>query len=384
MSAFDFRARLAALARDDLTRMRVVLDAPCGPEAVVDGQRLIAFAGNDYLGLANHPEVVEALREGASRWGAGACASHLVSGHQRPHEALEQALAAFTGLARALFFSTGYMANLAVLPALAGRGDTLIADRLNHASLVDAALLSRATVRRYPHGDLAAVARMLEAAQGRKVVVTDGVFSMDGDIAPLAELLALCERHDALLVVDDAHGFGVLGEQGRGVLSHCGLASERIVYIGTLGKAAGVAGAFVAGDTNLIEWLMQTGRSYRYTTAAPPALACALLASLGLIGEADDRRATLAAHRERLQRGLTGARWTLMPSHTAIQPLHVGTNAVVLTLAGQLRAHGLWVPAIRPPTVPSGTARLRISLSAAHTAGHLDALCHALIEAGHD
>ncbi|MCQ9378918.1 8-amino-7-oxononanoate synthase [Methyloversatilis sp. XJ19-49] len=384
MSAFDFRARLAALARDDLTRTRGVLDAPCGPEAVVDGQRLIAFAGNDYLGLANHPEVVEALREGASRWGAGAGASHLVSGHQRPHEALEQALAAFTGLARALFFSTGYMANLALLPALAGRGDTLIADRLNHASLVDAALLSRATVRRYPHGDLAAVARMLDAAQGRKVVVTDGVFSMDGDIAPLAELLALCERHDALLVVDDAHGFGVLGEQGRGVLSHCGLASERIVYIGTLGKAAGVAGAFVAGGTDLIEWLMQTGRSYRYTTAAPPALACALMASLGLIGEADDRRATLAAHRERLQRGLTGARWTLMPSHTAIQPLHVGTNAAVLALAGQLRAHGLWVPAIRPPTVPSGTARLRISLSAAHTAGHLDALCHALSEAGHD
>lgn len=384
MSAFDFRARLAALARDDLTRTRVVLDAPCGPEAVVDGQRLIAFAGNDYLGLANHPEVVEALREGASRWGAGAGASHLVSGHQRPHEALEQALAAFTGLARALFFSTGYMANLALLPALAGRGDTLIADRLNHASLVDAAQLSRATVRRYPHGDLAAVARMLEAAQGRKVVLTDGVFSMDGDIAPLAELLALCERHDALLVVDDAHGFGVLGEQGRGVLSHCGLASERIVYIGTLGKAAGVAGAFVAGDADLIEWLMQTGRSYRYTTAAPPALACALLASLGLIENANDRRATLAAHRERLQRGLTGVRWTLMPSHTAIQPLQVGTNAAVLALAGQLRAHGLWVPAIRPPTVPSGTARLRISLSAAHTAGHLDALCHALIEAGYD
>ncbi|WP_439537977.1 8-amino-7-oxononanoate synthase [Methyloversatilis sp.] len=384
MSAFDFRARLAALARDDLTRTRGVLDAPCGPEAVVDGQRLIAFAGNDYLGLANHPEVVEALREGASRWGAGAGASHLVSGHQRPHEALEQALAAFTGLARALFFSTGYMANLALLPVLAGRGDTLIADRLNHASLVDAALLSRATVRRYPHGDLAAVARMLDAAQGRKVVVTDGVFSMDGDIAPLAELLALCERHDALLVVDDAHGFGVLGEQGRGVLSHCGLASERIVYIGTLGKAAGVAGAFVAGDTDLIEWLMQTGRSYRYTTAAPPALACALLASLGLIGEADDRRATLAAHRERLKQGLTDLRWPLMTSHTAIQPLQVGTNADVLALGAQLRARGLWVPAIRPPTVPSGTARLRISLSAAHTAGHLDTLCHALIEAGHD
>jgi len=384
MSTFDFRARLAALARDDLTRTRVVLDAPCGPQAVVDGQRLIAFAGNDYLGLANHPEVVEALREGASRWGAGAGASHLVSGHQPPHEELEQALAAFTGLARALFFSTGYMANLALLPALAGRGDTLIADRLNHASLVDAALLSRATVRRYPHGDLATVERLLEAAEGRKVVVTDGVFSMDGDIAPLTDLLALCEQHDALLVVDDAHGFGVLGERGRGVLSHFALASQRIVYIGTLGKAAGVAGAFVAGDTDLIEWLMQTGRSYRYTTAAPPALACALIASLDLIDSADDRRATLAAHRERLKQGLAGARWPLMPSHTAIQPLQVGANADALTLAAHLRARGLWVPAIRPPTVPAGTARLRISLSAAHTAEHLDTLCCALIEAGHD
>lgn len=383
MSAFDFGARLAALARDDLTRTRVVLDTSCGPEAVVEGQRLIAFAGNDYLGLANHPEVVEALREGASRWGAGAGASHLVSGHQRPHDELEQALATFTGLTRALFFSTGYMANLALLPALVGRGDTLIADRLNHASLVDAALLSRATVRRYPHGDVAAVARLLEAADGRKVVVSDGVFSMDGDIAPLAGLLALCEQHDALLVVDDAHGFGVLGEHGRGVLSHCGLASPRLVYIGTLGKAAGVAGAFVAGDADLVEWLMQTGRSYRYTTAAPPALACALLASLDLIESADDRRAALAAHRERLKQGLAGARWPLMPSRTAIQPLQVGTNADVLMLSAKLRAQGLWVPAIRPPTVPAGTARLRISLSAAHTDEHLDMLCRALIGAGH-
>lgn len=384
MTAFDFRARLAALARDDLLRTRIVLDAPCGPEALIGGQRFIAFAGNDYLGLANHPEVVEALREGTSRWGAGAGASHLVSGHQRPHEELEQALAAFVGLPRALFFSTGYMANLAVLPVLAGRGDTLIADRLNHASLVDAALLSRATVRRYPHNDIAAVERALAGATGRKVVVTDGVFSMDGDIAPLADLLALCERHDALLVVDDAHGFGVLGERGRGVLSHGGVASPRVVYIGTLGKAAGVAGAFVAGAGDLIEWLMQTGRSYRYTTASPPAVACALRASLSVIAAADDRRARLVAHRAQLRHGLTGIRWPLMPSDTAIQPLQVGTNAEVLALAAQLRARGLWVPAIRPPTVPAGTARLRISLSAAHEAAHVEALCRALVEAGHD
>lgn len=384
MSATDFRARLEALAADDLLRTRLVLDAPCGPEAMVDGRRLVSFAGNDYLGLANHPEIVDAFRAGAARWGAGAGASHLVSGHQRPHDELEAALARFTGLPRALYFSTGYMANLAVLPALAGRGDTVIADRLNHASLVDAALLSRATVRRYPHGEVAAVARALEAADGRKVVVTDGVFSMDGDIAPLPELLALCERHDALLVVDDAHGFGVLGAQGRGVLSHFGIASPRLIYVGTLGKAAGVAGAFVAGDADAIEWLMQTGRSYRYTTAAPAATACAVLASLCLIEAGDEQRARLAAHRLRMRQTLAACRWTLMPSDTAIQPVRVGGNSEVLALSARLRERGLWVPAIRPPTVPAGSARLRVSLSAAHEAAHIDALCAALNEAGHE
>lgn len=384
MSATDFRARLEALAADDLLRTRLVLDAPCGPEAMVDGQRLVSFAGNDYLGLANHPEIVDAFRAGAARWGAGAGASHLVSGHQRPHEELEVALARFIGLPRALYFSTGYMANLAVLPALAGRGDTVIADRLNHASLVDAALLSRATVRRYPHGDVAAVARALEAADGRKVVVTDGVFSMDGDIAPLPDLLALCARHDALLVVDDAHGFGVLGEQGRGVLSHFGIATPRVIYVGTLGKAAGVAGAFVAGDADAIEWLMQTGRSYRYTTAAPAATACAMRASLRLIEAGDERRARLAEHRLRMRQALATCRWPLMPSDTAIQPVRVGGNSEVLALSARLHERGLWVPAIRPPTVPAGSARLRVSLSAAHEAAHIDALCAALNEVGHE
>ncbi len=384
MSATDFHARLEALAADDLLRTRLVLEAPCGPEAVVDGRRLVSFAGNDYLGLASHPEIVNAFCEGASRWGAGAGASHLVSGHQRPHEELEVALARFVGLPRALYFSTGYMANLAVIPALAGRGDTVIADRLNHASLVDAALLSRATVRRYPHGDVAAVARALEAAGGRKVVVTDGVFSMDGDIAPLPELLALCERHDALLVVDDAHGFGVLGEQGRGVLSYFGIASSRLIYVGTLGKAAGVAGAFVAGDADAIEWLMQTGRSYRYTTAAPAATACAVLASLRLIEDGDERRARLTEHRLRMRQLLATCRWPLMPSDTAIQPVQVGGNSEVLALSARLRERGLWVPAIRPPTVPAGSARLRVSLSAAHEAAHIDALCAALNEVGHE
>ena len=384
MSAFDFAARLAALAEQDLLRSRVVLDSPCGPDAQVDGRHFVSFAGNDYLGLANHPEVGDALREGVARWGSGAGASHLVSGHQRPHEDLEQALAAFVGLPRALFFSTGYMANLAVLPALVGRGDTIVADRLNHASLVDAAVLSRASVRRYAHNDVAAAAHALEGASGRKVLVCDAVFSMDGDVAPLAELLALCERHDALLVVDDAHGFGVLGEQGRGALAHAGIASPRVVYVGTLGKAAGVSGAFVAGAADLIVWLLQTARSYRYTTAAPAALAHALLTSLRLIAGAQDKRARLAAHRGSLQRGLASLRWPLMASGSAIQPVLVGGNAQTLALAQRLRKRGLWVPAIRPPTVPAGGARLRISLSAAHAAAHVDALCDALREAGNE
>lgn len=384
MSATDFSTRLAALAEQDLLRTRVVLDAPCGPDARVDGTALLSFAGNDYLGLASHPAVIEAMREGAARWGAGSGASHLVSGHQRPHDELEEAFARFVRLPRALFFSTGYMANLAVVPALAGRGDTVVTDRLNHASLVDAALLSRATVRRVPHGDVAAFGRALDDATGRKLVVVDGVFSMDGDVAPLPELLALCERHDALLVVDDAHGFGVLGEAGRGVLSHFGLSSSRIVYVGTLGKAAGVAGALVAGQADAIEWLMQTGRSYRYTTAAPPAVACALLESLRLIEQGDALRAQLGRHRATLQARLQGLRWPLLPSVTAIQPLVVGANADVLALSGRLRRHGLWVPAIRPPTVPAGSARLRISLSAAHTDAQVAALSEALIGAAHD
>lgn len=231
---------------------------------------------------------------------------------------------------------------------------------------------------------MAAFGRALDDATGRKLVVVDGVFSMDGDVAPLPELLALCERHDALLVVDDAHGFGVLGEAGRGVLSHFGLSSSRIVYVGTLGKAAGVAGALVAGQADAIEWLMQTGRSYRYTTAAPPAVACALLESLRLIEQGDALRAQLGRHRATLQARLQGLRWPLLPSVTAIQPLVVGANADVLALSGRLRRHGLWVPAIRPPTVPAGSARLRISLSAAHTDAQVAALSEALIGAAHD
>lgn len=376
------KTELAAIAADGLTRRRRVLAAPCGPHAVVDGRPMLAFTSNDYLGLAAHPAIAEAMADGARRWGAGSGASHLVSGHLQPHEELEARLAAFTGFPRALTFSTGYLANLAVVPTLAGRGAAVFADKLNHASLIDAVQLSRADSHRYPHNDLAALERQLAASEAtEKFIVTDAVFSMDGDLAPLPELFALAERFDAWLVVDDAHGFGVLGPQGRGALAHCGIpAHPRIVLMGTLGKAAGVAGAFVAGSEIAIEYLIQRARSYIFTTAAPPAVACALMKSLDIIAAGDDLRTHLMGLIARLRDGLAGLPWQLLPSPTAIQPLVVGDNEAAVRLSQALAERGLWVPAIRPPTVPKGTARLRISLSAAHSEADVDQLIGALKE----
>jgi 8-amino-7-oxononanoate synthase len=272
------------------------------------------------------------------------------------------------------------MANLAIVPALVGRGDAVFADKLNHASLIDAAQLTHADSRRYAHGDVAALSAMLESSSARrKLILTDAVFSMDGDIAPLPELLALAERHDAWLVIDDAHGFGVLGEHGRGSLSHFSLpASRRVVLMGTLGKAAGVAGAFVAADALVIEWLLQRARSYIFTTAASPITAATLVEAVKLIAAADDGRANLLRHIAQLRAGLAGTRWRLLHSDTAIQPIIVGDNAEAVRVAEALLERGLWVPAIRPPTVPKGTARLRVSLSAAHTEAHIAALVDAL------
>jgi 8-amino-7-oxononanoate synthase len=361
------RADLAELDARALRRVRHSLDTACGPHARVDGRDMLAFCSNDYLGLAAEPALAHALAAGAARWGAGSGASHLVSGHYTVHDRLETRLAEFVGCERALYFSTGYMANAGTIPALVGRGDAIFADRLNHASLVDGALLSRATLHRYPHADLAALERLLADSRApRKLIVTDAVFSMDGDVAPLAELLALAERFDAWLMVDDAHGFGVLGPHGRGALAQAGLASWRIVLVGTLGKAAGVAGAFVAGHAEVVEWLMQKARTYVFTTGAPPALADALLASLDLVAAGEARRAHLAALIARLRETLRLERWQLMPSHTPIQPVVIGDNVEALAVARALWERGVWVPAIRPPTVPAGTARLRISLSAAH------------------
>lgn len=367
----ELRAGLDRLDHDALRRRRRSNALPCAPQATVDGRALTAFCSNDYLGLASEPALAAALAEGAARWGAGAGASHLVSGHYDVHDELESALARFVGCARALYFSTGYMANSGILSALAGRGDAIFADRLNHASLVDGMLLSRATVHRYPHADTAALDRLLGASTGRrKLIVTDTVFSMDGDVAPLAELLELAVRHDAWLVVDDAHGFGVLGPQGRGAVAEAGLDTHpeawRIVLVGTLGKAAGVAGAFVAGHADVVEWLLQKTRTYIYTTGAPPALAHALLESLRLIESGDARRRRLQALIECFRAHARLQRWRLLPSRTAIQPVLIGDNAETLAVARALLEAGLWVPAIRPPTVAAGTARLRVSLSAAH------------------
>jgi len=376
-------AELADIAAAGLTRRRRVLDSPAGRIARVDGQEVLNFASNDYLGLAGNAEIAQALADGALRWGAGSGASHLVSGHLTPHDQLENEIAAFTGFERALTFSTGYLANLAVTPTLAGRGDAVFADKLNHASLIDAMQLAKANgaeVQRYPHNDVAALERQLAASNAaRKVIVTDAVFSMDGDLAPLPLIFELAERHDAWLVIDDAHGFGVLGRHGEGSLAHFNLpASPRILLMGTLGKAAGVGGAFVAGSATAIEYLLNKGRSYIFTTAAPPAIACALSKSLQIIRNGDALRTNLMARIAQLREGLAGK--PLLPSATAIQPYIVGDNEAAVTLSKALWERGLWVPAIRPPTVPKGTARLRISVSAAHTAGDIDHLISALKE----
>ena len=376
----ELQSELDTLQRDGLKRQRRTLECPCGPVARLEGRSLLSFCSNDYLGLANDPALVEAACAGARAWGVGSGASHLVSGHLGAHAVLEEKLAAFTGFARALLFSTGYLANLGIVPALVGRHDAVFADRLNHASLIDAVQLARADSPRYPHGDLAALERLLATSPARrKLILSDAVFSMDGDLAPLPGLLALAERFDAWLVVDDAHGFGVLGRQGRGSLDHFNLpAARRLVYMGTLGKAAGAAGAFVAGDATVIEWLEQRARSYIFTTAASPIIACALATSLDLIAAGDARRQHLRQLVAQLRAGLADTRWQLLPSSTAIQPVIIGDNHEVLGVASALFERGLWVPAIRPPTVPRGSARLRVSLTAAHREADLARLVDAL------
>ncbi|WP_066256750.1 8-amino-7-oxononanoate synthase [Hydrogenophaga flava] len=383
--------RLAALDDAHLRRRRRAVepagDTPGGAVLRVDGREMLAFCSNDYLALAGHPDLIEAACAGARRFGAGAGASPLVSGHSTANEALEHELAAFVGLPRALYFYAGYATNIGIVPALVGDGDAIFSDALNHACLIDGARLSRARIHRFAHADLADLATQLAASTARrKLVISDAVFSMDGDVADIPALLALCEQHDALLLLDDAHGFGICGPQGRGSLAAVDLtgdsASRRVLYMATLGKAAGVAGAFVAGPDDLVEWLLQKTRSYIFATAAPALLACALRSSLRLIEQGDGRRAQLqrliAQLRQGLQPVLARSGWQLGHSDTPIQPLLIGGNAEALAVMEGLREQGIWVPAIRPPTVPVGTARLRIALSAAHTEDHIHRLVQAL------
>lgn len=372
---------LTQRAEQGLLRQRRILQGMQGAEVDVEGKRLLSFCSNDYLGLASHPALISAMTNAASRYGAGSGASHLVTGHQQAHEALEQRLQQFMGLPAVLLFSTGYMANLGVISALCGRDDVIFADKLNHASLNDAAVLSRATLKRYAHNDLASLERQLAQTKARrKLVVADAVFSMDGDLAPVPELLALCERYDAYLMLDDAHGFGVLGQHGRGVLEHFGIHSPRIIYMATLGKAAGAAGAFVAGAQVVIDYLLQTAKPYIYTTASPAPVAAAAQAGVDIIAAEPERRLHLQQLIASLREQCQLQRWQLIPSPTAIQPIIIGSNHEALQVSKHLQKRGILVAAIRPPTVPKGTARLRISLSAQHTLEQVQHLLQALHE----
>jgi 8-amino-7-oxononanoate synthase len=374
---------LAQLAAARLTRVRATVEAfarSARTLPVVAGHTLVDFSSNDYLGLAHHPALAAAMSECAARSGAGSAASHLISGHGAEHERLEEELAVFTGRERALLFSSGYLANLAAIGAFAGRGERVLLDRLSHASLIDGAQLSGAAVRRYAHADAGAAARLMEVAAGRTTLIaTDGVFSMDGDTAPLPELARLAREHAAWLLVDDAHGLGVLGAGGRGTLEQHGLGSDAVpLLMGTLGKAFGSFGAFIAGDTALIEFLLQKARSYIYTTALPQPVAAATRAALALAQREGWRRERVLALTARFRRRALAAGVPLGGSLTPIQPLVLGSARAALQAQRELEAAGFWVVAIRPPTVARGAARLRVTLSAAHTEAEVDGLAEAL------
>jgi 8-amino-7-oxononanoate synthase len=363
-------------------RYRRVLETPQLPELVVDGKSYLAFCSNDYLGLANHPAVIKNLQSAAERYGVGSGASHLVNGHSSEHHALEEELAAFCGRERALLFSTGYMANLGAITALVGQGDAVFEDRLNHASLLDAGLLSSARFQRFLHNDLDNLQTRLEKTEAaRKLIVVDGVFSMDGDFAPLAQLAQLAQQHNAWLMVDDAHGFGCFGQRGGGTAEHFGLTQAQLpILMGTLGKAFGTFGAFIAGSEVLIETLIQFARPYIYTTAMPPAVAAATRTSLQLLQQESWRREHLQQLIAHFRRGAAEIGLQLLDSTSPIQPIILGDEARALAFSEELAARGFLVIAIRPPTVPVGSSRLRVTLSAAHSVAQVDALLNALTD----
>lgn len=375
----ELTARLATRRARGLYRERLVLTSAQGVHIRVGDETLLSFCSNDYLGLANDPRVVAAFCAGAERYGAGAGASHLISGHNIAHQALEDELADFVGSPRALLFSTGYMANLGVVTALSDRHSMVFEDKLNHASLIDAARLTKAKVKRYPHADMERLTTMLANSAVPSVIASDAVFSMDGDLAPLQRLLPLARAHKAWLLVDDAHGIGVLGPGGRGSLAHLDIATQApVILMGTLGKAFGVFGAFVAGDEPLIETLIQHARTYIYTTALPPAVAEATRASLQIVRSEEWRRERLQSLVDRFVEQATQMGLSLTGARTPIQPVILGSPEAAVAASRTLRAQGILVPAIRPPTVAPGTSRLRITFSAAHEPAHVDRLLQAL------
>jgi len=376
----DLNKELHQRKANHLYRKRRISDGPQQPEMIIDGKQVISFCSNDYLGLANHTEVKAAFIKGVEHYGAGSGAAHLINGHSRAHHALEQALAEFTGYPRALLFSTGYMANLGLAQALVGKGDTVLEDRLNHASLLDGGLLSGARMMRYQHNAAEDLdTKLASRTSGEKLVLTDGVFSMDGDIAEITALANICQKHGAWFMVDDAHGFGVLGANGRGTLEHHGVATADVpIYMATLGKALGTAGAFIAGSDELVETLIQKARTYIYTTASPPAVAEATRASLDIIKSHPELRGRLKNNIHYFTSCCDQLGIELTNSQTAIQPVIIGDTQTTVAVSEQLLAQGILVTAIRPPTVPEGTARLRITLSATHSHAHIDKLISAL------
>jgi 8-amino-7-oxononanoate synthase len=376
---YDFAGELERLKQQNLYRRRRVVEGPQDVSLAVDGRQVVNFCSNDYLGLAHHPEVIAAFKNGVDRYGAGSGSAHLICGHSRAHHALEEDLAAFTGRERALLFSTGYMANLGVISALLGRGDCVLEDRLNHASLLDGGLLSGARFKRYRHADNDDLQTKLAGCEAKAMIASDGVFSMDGDLAPLPQLSRLANQYQAGLLIDDAHGFGVLGETGGGIVQHFGLSQLDVpMLMGTLGKAFGTFGAFVAGSEELVEMLIQKARTYVFTTALPAAVAEATRASLRLLQQESWRRDRLQQLIARFRSGAEQQGLQLMDSLTAIQPVLIGDSGRAVAVSNRLLEQGFWVSAVRPPTVPAGTARLRITFSANHTEAQVDALLEAL------
>jgi len=377
---------LQHLKQQSLYRQRKITEGPQQVHLHSNGKKVLSFCSNDYLGLANHPDIAQALKKGVDTYGVGSGAAHLVSGHSRAHHELEEALAEYTGRSRALLFSTGYMANLGIVNALMGKGDTVFQDKLNHASLIDASLLSSSfsgsLLKRYRHNDMVSLTTLLEknhSEDSRKLIMSDSVFSMDGDLAPVSQLSSICQKHDAWLMLDDAHGFGVLGKNGAGVAEEYSLDQEQLpIYMATLGKAMGVFGAFVAGSDALIEMLIQKSRSFIYTTAMPPALAQATLMSLKVAQQESWRRDKLKQLIQQFRSGAQQTGLSLMDSQTAIQPILVGDNEMALEMSRSLELQGILVTAIRPPTVPKGTARLRVTLCAEHEACDVERLLSAL------